>query len=124
VVLVVFVLVLMNFKNKTIIIHLSVYSADIKNDALKCYNITELPNFDLLCAGFPCQPFSSAGNKKGFKDNRGGLIFKILEICKKYKPVHIILENVSNLITLDKGKYIQQICDIFNEIGYHISYKN
>jgi DNA (cytosine-5)-methyltransferase 1 len=114
-----------------------VLSADIKNDAIKTYNanfnennqktnifdIEEIPNFDLLCAGFPCQPFSSAGNKKGFDDNRGGIIFKIVDICKKYKPKHIILENVSNLILLENGKPLQKICDEFSNIGYHVSYK-
>lgn len=114
-----------------------VLSADIKEDAIKTYNlnfnetnrklnvfdIDEIPTFDLLCAGFPCQPFSSAGNKKGFDDDRGGIIFKIIDICKKYKPKYVILENVSNLITLEKGKPLQRICDEFNKINYFVSYK-
>ena len=100
-----------------------VFSADIKSDAIKTYNlnfdetleytdiydIKELPEFDLLCAGFPCQPFSSAGNKKGFEDNRGGMIFKIVYICKKYKPSTVLLENVSNLLSLENGKIIKVI---------------
>jgi DNA (cytosine-5)-methyltransferase 1 len=114
-----------------------VLSADIKDDALKTYNlnfnenntktnildIQEIPSFDLLCAGFPCQPFSSAGNKKGFDDKRGGIIFKIIDICKKYKPQFIILENVSNLITLENGKPLKKICEEFNNIDYFVSYK-
>ena len=114
-----------------------VLSADIKDDAIKTYNlnfnenikktnildITEFKPFDLLCAGFPCQPFSSAGQKKGFEDNRGGIIFKIIDICKKYKPTFIILENVSNLITLENGKPLKRICDEFKNIDYFVSYK-
>ena len=114
-----------------------VLSVDIKDDAIKTYNlnfnehnkkinifdINEIPNFDLLCAGFPCQPFSSAGNKKGFDDDRGGIIFKIIDICKKYKPKYVILENVSNLIILENGKSLKKICEEFNNIDYFVSYK-
>ena len=114
-----------------------VLSADIKDDAIKTYNlnfnennkkknlleINEIDDFDLLCAGFPCQPFSSAGNKKGFSDDRGEIIFKIIDICKKYKPRFVILENVSNLIILDNGNSLKRICDEFNNIDYFVSYK-
>jgi DNA (cytosine-5)-methyltransferase 1 len=114
-----------------------VLAADIKEDAIKTYNlnfnedikktnildIKEIESFDLLCAGFPCQPFSSAGQKKGFKDDRGCIIFKIIDICKKYNPQFIILENVSNLITLENGKPLTKILNEFKNIGYYVSYK-
>jgi DNA (cytosine-5)-methyltransferase 1 len=114
-----------------------VFSADIKEDAIKTYNlnfnenniktdiydIEDLPEFDLLCAGFPCQPFSSAGNKQGFNDTRGGIIFKIIDICKKYNPTYIILENVSNLLTLNNGKDLNKIVTEFENIGYFVNYK-
>lgn len=114
-----------------------VHSADIKTDAIKTYNlnfneniiytniydINELPQFDLLCAGFPCQPFSSAGNKKGFNDNRGGMIFKIIELCEKYKPSIVLLENVYNLLILENGNIINKIKDLFEKINYNITYK-
>ena len=114
-----------------------VLSADIKDDAIKTYNlnfnennkklnildIDKIDSFNLLCAGFPCQPFSSAGSKKGFDDSRGGIIFKIIDICKRYKPNYVILENVSNLITLENGKPLKRICDEFSDIGYYVSYK-
>ena len=114
-----------------------VFSADVKADAIKTYNlnfketmtktdvhsIETLPDFDLLCAGFPCQPFSSAGNKNGFSDERGGMIFKIADLCEKYKPRHFILENVSNLLSLDKGKIIQRIQELFGKLGYQVTYK-
>lgn len=113
-----------------------VFSADIKDDAIKTYDanfgtdigkvdineIEKLPKFDFLCCGFPCQPFSTSGNKKGFSDARGGIIFKIAEICEKYEPRVILLENVSNLLNLENGKIIKKICKIFNKIGYEISY--
>ena len=116
-----------------------ILSADIKQDAIDTYNLNfdeknkindiynlkpeKMEDFDLLCAGFPCQPFSSAGQKKGFADKRGGMIFKIMEICKYHKPKHIILENVYNLMTLENGKYIDRIKEIFEELGYFVNYK-
>ena len=115
-----------------------ILSADIKDDAIRTYNLNFNENnkktdildideigsgFDLLCAGFPCQPFSSAGQKKGFDDDRGGIIFKIIDICKKYKPRVVILENVSNLIILENGKPLKKICDEFKNIDYFVSYK-
>lgn len=127
-----------NYRNKNIKFN-CVLSADIKEDAIKTYNlnfnednkktdiynidIDKIPKFNLLCAGFPCQPFSSAGNKKGFEDNRGGMIFKILEICKYHKPRTIILENVFNLISLNNGEYINKIKKLFEELDYYVSYK-
>lgn len=116
-----------------------VLSADIKQDAIDTYNKNfgednkkvdindlkpdEIPSFDLLCAGFPCQPFSSAGQKQGFSDKRGGIIFKIIDICKHHKPKHIILENVYNLMTLENGKCIQKIKQLFEELGYFVNFK-
>lgn len=116
-----------------------ILSADIKKDAIDTYNLNfnennkikdvysikneEIENFDLLCAGFPCQPFSSAGNRKGFSDKRGGMIFKIIDICKYHKPKFVVLENVYNLIRLEKGKYIKKIKELFEELGYFVTYK-
>ncbi len=133
-----FRLALESFQKKNINIHFHcVLSADIKEDAIQTYNlnfhenykktnifdIKEIDRFDLLCAGFPCQPFSSAGNKKGFDDDRGGIIFKIIDICKQYKPKFVILENVSNLIILENGKPLKKICEEFRHIDYFVSYK-
>lgn len=116
-----------------------VLSADIKQDAIDTYNLNfnenneitdiytlkneEIKPFDLLCAGFPCQPFSSAGQKKGFSDKRGGMIFKIIDICKYHKPRFVVLENVYNLMTLEKGKCIKKIRQLFEDIGYNVNYK-
>jgi len=116
-----------------------VLSADIKQDAIDTYNINfdennkitdiyslkneEIEPFDLLCAGFPCQPFSSAGQKMGFSDKRGGMIFKIIDICKYHKPKYVVLENVYNLMTLEKGDCIKKIKDMFEQLGYNVTYK-
>ena len=115
-----------------------VLSADIKQDAIDTYNLNfnernhitdiytindeDIKPFDLLCAGFPCQPFSSAGHKKGFSDNRGGMIFKIISICKYHKPKFVVLENVYNLMTLENGNCIKKIRQLFEEIGYDVNY--
>ena len=63
-----------------------------------------LPDFELLCAGFPCQPFSIAGNQKGFEDKNGNLFYDILNIVDAKKPKMAILENVKNLKTHDNGR--------------------
>ena len=71
----------------------------------------EIPNFDVLCGGFPCQPFSIAGYRQGFKDEdgRGNLFFDIIEILKEKKPKAFLLENVKNLKTHDKKHTIKVI---------------
>ncbi|MBI2572225.1 DNA (cytosine-5-)-methyltransferase [Candidatus Woesearchaeota archaeon] len=78
-----------------------------------------LPNFDILFAGFPCQPFSLMGMKKGFEDTRGTLFFHIAEILAIKKPPFFILENVRGLQTHDGGKTLQRIISVLsNELGY------
>ncbi len=74
--------------------------------------------FDLLCAGFPCQPFSIAGKQKGFNDTRGTLFFDLCEIISKHQPKFLLLENVSNLVAHNKGKTYQTILKSLNELGY------
>lgn len=85
-------------------------------------NINELPDFDILLAGFPCQPFSVAGYRKGFRDEqgRGNIFFRIAEILEAKKPQAIFLENVKNLKTHDKGKTFKIIEDTLKDLGYHI----
>ena len=65
--------------------------------------------FDVLCAGFPCQPFSNAGLKKGIEDTRGTLFYHIAEILRDHQPKAVLLENVRGLISNDKGKTIQTV---------------
>jgi len=87
-------------------------------------NLDTIPDFDILCAGFPCQPFSIAGNQKGFEDEtRGNLFYKILEIIDKKQPEILMLENVKNLHTIHKGETFQKIRDELINRGYNVSYK-
>ncbi len=82
-----------------------------------------LPNFDMLCAGFPCQPFSIAGKQQGFDDSRGQIIFKIVEIIKIRKPNIVFLENVANLARHNKGETLKTILDAIIQNGYAVYYK-
>lgn len=75
-------------------------------------------NFDILCAGFPCQAFSIAGYQKGFEDTRGTLFFEIAKITEKHKPKVLFLENVKNLKTHDKGKTFEVIKSTLEQLDY------
>ncbi len=84
---------------------------------------SEIPEFDLLLAGFPCQPFSHAGLKKGFEDTRGTLFFKIAEIIDYHRPKVVFLENVKGFVSHDKGQTFSTIRRILeDELGYHFFY--
>tara|TARA_B110000027_G_C16109197_1_gene296821 strand:+ start:437 stop:2416 length:1980 start_codon:yes stop_codon:yes gene_type:complete len=98
------------------------------NDDIRTMNISEIPDFDILCAGFPCQPFSQAGHQRGFNDNhnseRGNLFFNIAEILEEKKPKGFFLENVRGLIKHDNGNTFKVIRDILeNELGYSFYFK-
>lgn len=83
-----------------------------------------IPNFDIICGGFPCQPFSQAGFKKGFKDERGNLFFHIAEIIRTKKPKAFFLENVRHLFKHDDGKTFATIKKVIEEdLGYSFHYK-
>jgi len=78
----------------------------------------EIPNHDILLAGFPCQPFSIAGEKKGFNDTRGTLFFDIERILKEKKPKVVVLENVKHFKSHDKGNTIKVVLTALQELGY------
>jgi DNA (cytosine-5)-methyltransferase 1 len=78
----------------------------------------EIPNHDVLLAGFPCQPFSIAGEKKGFNDTRGTLFFDIERILKEKKPKAIVLENVKHFKNHDNGNTIKVVINSLNNLGY------
>lgn len=83
-----------------------------------------VPDHDLLVAGFPCQPFSQAGKRKGFADQtRGTLFFSILQIILAKKPMAVLLENVRGLLSQDKGRSFTIIVNSLEEAGYEVSYK-
>ena len=114
-----------------------VYSNEIDNNCEKTYeqnfgrkfdskdlfeiDATALPEFDMLCAGFPCQPFSIAGKELGFSDPRGTIIFKLLEIIHIKKPDIVFLENVTNLLRHNKGETYNEILKCLSGEGYTVS---
>ena len=81
---------------------------------------SEIPDHDILFAGFPCQPFSIIGNRKGFDDIRGTLFFEIARILKDKMPSIFILENVKQLSTHDKGRTLEIILSTLRSIGYKV----
>ena len=83
----------------------------------------DIPDFDILCAGFPCQPFSICGKKKGFNDTRGTLFFDICRIIKEKEPKVVVLENVKHLINHDNKRTFRVILFTLKELGYNVSYK-
>jgi len=82
-----------------------------------------IPDHELLFAGFPCQPFSIIGNKQGFADPRGTLWFEVARIIRAKKPQGVVLENVKQLTTADKGKVLQRILDDLTDIGYTVDHR-
>ena len=77
-------------------------------------------NFDILCAGFPCQAFSLAGKRLGFEETRGTLFFDVAEILRRKQPKAFFLENVKGLAIHDKGKTLKTILNTLDEIGYTV----
>lgn len=79
---------------------------------------SELSDFDILCAGFPCQAFSISGNRLGFEDTRGTLFFEIARIVREKRPQYILLENVKGLLSHDTGRTFATILSTLDELGY------
>lgn len=123
-----------------------VFTSEIKDYAVKAYkdnfkddavygDITQIPSdkipdFDFLLAGFPCQPFSSAGSRNGFADTRGTLFFEIERILRDKKPYGFLLENVEGLVNHDKvnkrdltGRTLSIILDSLKALGYKVNWK-
>lgn len=98
----------MNFDNQLVI-------DDIRNIKTK-----DIPDFDIMIGGFPCQAFSVAGYRKGFEDERGNLFFELERIFKEKKPQVIFLENVKNLVGHDNGNTFRVILERLKEAGYHV----
>lgn len=115
-----------------------IFSSEFDNEAQRTYfsnygempfgDITKIdeksiPNHDVLCAGFPCQPFSISGKRLGFEDTRGTLFFDIARIAKEKKPSILFLENVKNLLSHNNGETIKQMMGILDDIGYDTQIK-
>jgi DNA (cytosine-5)-methyltransferase 1 len=116
-----------------------VFTSEIKSYAAKIYqhnfnndqihgditriNAKDIPDFNFLLGGFPCQAFSVAGNRKGFEDTRGTLFFDVARIIKEKKPEGFLLENVEGLVSHDKGRTLQTILNVLEELNYHVDWK-
>lgn len=102
------------------------YKENFQDDAL-C-DITKvkpknIPDFDILGAGFPCQAFSLAGKRLGFEDTRGTLFFDVARIIKEKKPKVVFLENVKGLVGHDNGNTFKVILETLDELGYDVHYQ-
>lgn len=91
-------------------------------------NEKRIPQFDICLAGFPCQAFSVAGQRKGFKDDykgmcRGTLFMEVIRICEYHRPKVIFCENVKGLLSHDKGRTFKIMLDTFQKIGYQVFYQ-
>ncbi len=115
-----------------------VFACDIDDNARRAYehnfgfqpegDITKIkantiPDHDILFAGFPCQPFSIIGNRKGFSDIRGTLFFEIVKILEAKKPQMVLLENVKQLVGHDKGRTLKRIIEALDDLGYSPKWK-
>ena len=83
----------------------------------------EIPEHDILCAGFPCQAFSISGKRLGFKDMRGTLFFDVARIAKHHKPDVLFLENVKNFARHDNGNTLKSVLGVLDDIGYNPFYQ-
>ena len=81
-----------------------------------------MPDFDLLCGGFPCQAFSLAGRRKGFDDARGTLFFEIARLAEVKRPAYLLLENVPGLLSHDGGRTFAVILSALHDLGYHVEW--
>lgn len=90
---------------------------------ITCIDASEIPDHDLLCAGFPCQPFSIIGNRQGFADTRGTLFFDIARILDYKRPTAFVLENVKQLVTSDGGRIMDRIIAVLQAMKYEVDFR-
>ena len=86
-------------------------------------NTDDMPDFDLLCGGFPCQAFSIAGKRQGFADPRGTLFFEIARVVRAKRPAYLLLENVPGLLSHDQGRTFAAILNELCELGYGVEWQ-
>lgn len=105
---------------------IQVYQENFKPDKMwgdiTTISTQQIPDFDILLAGFPCQPFSSAGTRQGFLDTRGTLFFEIERILKDKSPFGFLLENVEGLVQHDDGRTLTTIVNKLEQLGYQVKY--
>jgi DNA (cytosine-5)-methyltransferase 1 len=96
---------------------------EVYYDDVRTINTNQLPDFDILCAGFPCQSFSIAGKRRGFDDTRGTLFFEVARILSDKKPKYFILENVKGLLNHDSGRTFRTIIKVLTDLGYSVQWQ-
>jgi len=96
---------------------------DLIEGDIKSININTIPNHTLLTAGFPCQSFSIAGERKGFEDSRGTLFFHIIRVVKAKRPSLLLLENVRGLLSTQRGYCFYRIVQTLDELGYDVEWQ-
>jgi DNA (cytosine-5)-methyltransferase 1 len=84
-------------------------------------DVADVPPFDVLCAGFPCQPFSIAGHQQGFNDSRGNMFFETMRFVEHHKPPCVILENIVGLEKHDQGKTLKKMIAALEEQSYNVA---
>lgn len=98
------------------------FTSNFAGDITKV-DLESIPDHDILCGGFPCQPFSISGKQRGFNDTRGTLFFNVIEIIKAKQPRVVFLENVKNLIHHEGGNTLRVILEELEKAGYKTSWK-
>lgn len=99
------------------------FQEDYEPTDIATVNPDSIPDFDMLCAGFPCQSFSIAGKRKGFKDIRGTMFFEICRIAQAKRPRLLFLENVKGLLSHDGGQTFATILTSLSELGYVLEWQ-
>ncbi|PYC99558.1 hypothetical protein B4U78_016255 [Microbacterium esteraromaticum] len=99
--------------------YLANFGEELDGD-IQLISSSNIPNHDVLVAGFPCQAFSKAGKKQGFKDQRGSIFFEIVRILKDKTPKSFLLENVKNLKTHNNGDTLHTILQSLENLNYHV----
>ncbi len=103
-------------------VYMSNFGLEPDGDITKV-DAADVPEHDLLCAGFPCQPFSIIGKRRGFSDTRGTLFFDIARILESKRPAAFVLENVKQLVTVDGGRVLSRILSVLKELSYEVDYQ-
>jgi len=99
------------------------FGTEITPADIRDVEVGQIPAFDILCAGFPCQSFSIAGKRKGFQDTRGTMFFEICRIAEHHRPRLLFLENVKGLLNHDNGKTFEVILRSLDELGYDVEWQ-
>lgn len=110
-------------KNKNARLTYQANYGDMPKGDITKISAEEIPPFDVLCGGFPCQSFSIGGRQRGLNDQRGQMIFEITRIAEYCNPKILFLENVDNMIRLDGGRTLATILGLLEDLGYDVNYK-